>query len=147
MQAFSCQRGGFLVLEDITACAIKRDSKLIWSEPLAGVFRAGAAATRHIPPSAKIDVVVFVPQISAAIRRLGLASLLVPENLYPVFRETEMRSNDVRLPANSLAPDEALRPDLSDLKIAKARQDVSHQKLDQWIAAAIAELSDQKRAA
>jgi hypothetical protein len=59
MQAFSCQRGGFLVLEDITACAIKRDSKLIWSEPLAGVFRAGAAATRHIPPSAKIDVVVF----------------------------------------------------------------------------------------
>ena len=59
MQAFSCQRGGFLVLEDITACAIKRDSKLIWSEPLAGVFRAGAAATRHILPNAKIDVVVF----------------------------------------------------------------------------------------
>ena len=58
-----------------------------------------------------------------------------------------MRSNAVRLPANSLAPDEALRPDLSDLKIAKARQDVSHQKLDKWIAAAIAELSDQKRAA
>jgi hypothetical protein len=114
---------------------------------LAGLFLAGAAATRHVPPSAKIDVVVFVPQISAAIRRLGLASLLVPENLYPVFRETEMRSNDVRLRANSLAPDEALRPDLSDLKIAKARQDVSHQKLDQWIAAAIAELSDQKRAA
>ena len=110
-------------------------------------FGTGAAATRHMPPSAKIDVVVFVPQISAAIRRLGLASLLVPENLYPVFRETEMRSNGARLPANSLAPDEALRPDLSDLKIAKARQDVSHQKLDQWIAAAIAELSDQKRAA
>jgi hypothetical protein len=89
------------------------------------------------------------PQISAAIRRLhlDLASLLVPENLYPVFRETEMRSNAVRLPANSLAPDEALRPDLSDLKIAKARQDVSHQKLDKWIAAAIAELSNEKRAA
>jgi hypothetical protein len=59
MQAFSCQRGGFLALEDITACAFKRDSKLIWSEPLAGVFRAGAAATRHILPGAKIDVVVF----------------------------------------------------------------------------------------
>jgi len=29
MQAFSCQRGGFLILEDITACSFKRDSKLI----------------------------------------------------------------------------------------------------------------------
>jgi hypothetical protein len=58
-----------------------------------------------------------------------------------------MKSDGVRLPANSLAPEEALRLDLSDLKIAKARQDVSHQKLDKWIAAAIAELSDQKRAA
>ena len=48
-----------MVLEDITACSFKRDSKLIWSEPLAGVFRAGAAATRHILPNAKIDVVVF----------------------------------------------------------------------------------------
>ena len=58
-----------------------------------------------------------------------------------------MRSNAVRVLENAFAPDEALRPDLNDLKIAKARQDVSHQKLDQWIAAAIAELSDQKRAA
>jgi hypothetical protein len=58
-----------------------------------------------------------------------------------------MRSNGVRLPANSLAPDEVLRSDLDALKKAKARQDVSHQKLDRWIAAAIAELSDQKRAA
>jgi hypothetical protein len=58
-----------------------------------------------------------------------------------------MRSNRVRLPENSLAPDEALRPDLSDLKIAKARQDVSHQKLDKWIATAIAELRDEKRVA
>ena len=58
-----------------------------------------------------------------------------------------MRPNGVRLPANSLAPDEALRSDLDALKKAKAKQDVSHQKLDKWIAAAIAELSDQKRAA
>ena len=78
-------------------------------------------------PSAKIDVVVFFSQFSAAIRRLDLASLLVPENLYPVFRETEMRSNAVRVLENAFALDEALRPDLSDLKIAKARQDVSHQ--------------------
>jgi hypothetical protein len=67
--------------------------------------------------------------------------------LYPVFREIEMRSNGVRVLEDSLAPDEALRPDLSALKIAKARQDVSHQKLDKWIAATIAELSDQQRAA
>jgi hypothetical protein len=56
-----------------------------------------------------------------------------------------MRPNGVRLPANSLAPDEALRSDLDALRKAKAMQDVSHQKLDRWIAAAIAELSDEKR--
>jgi len=94
-------------------------------------------------PSTKIDAFVFFPQISAAIRELDWASWLVPENLYPVFRETKMRPNGVRLPANSLAPDETLRSD----KKAKAMQDVSHQKLDKWIAAAIAELSEQKRAA
>jgi hypothetical protein len=58
-----------------------------------------------------------------------------------------MRPTSVRLPANSLAPDEASRTDLDALKMAKVRQDVSHQKLDKWIATAIAELSDQKRAA
>jgi hypothetical protein len=58
-----------------------------------------------------------------------------------------MRPNRVRLPENFLFPDRALRADLDALKIAKARQDVSHQKLDRWIAAAIAELSDEKRAA
>ena len=56
-----------------------------------------------------------------------------------------MRPNDVRLPANSLALDEALRSDLDALRKAKARQDVSHQKLDKWIAAAIAELSNTAR--
>ena len=85
MQAFSCQRGGFLVLEDITACAIKRDSKLIWSEPLAGVFRAGAAATRHIPPSAKIDVVVFLPANFCRYSQARSGFVVGTENLYPVF--------------------------------------------------------------
>jgi hypothetical protein len=58
--------------------------------------------------------------------------------------------NFARLPENSLFPDDALRPELSELDalmIAKARQDVSHHKLDNWIAATIAELSDNKRAA
>lgn len=56
-----------------------------------------------------------------------------------------MRPNHVRLPENFLFPDGASKPDLDALKTAKARQDVSHQKLDTWIAAAIAELSDEKR--
>jgi hypothetical protein len=38
-------------------------------------------------------------------------------------------------------------PELDALMIAKARQDLSHDKLDKWIAAAIAELSDKERAA
>ncbi len=53
-----------------------------------------------------------------------------------------MRPNSARLPENFLFPDHALKPDLDALKTAKARQDGSHQKLDQWIAAAIAELSN-----
>jgi hypothetical protein len=58
-----------------------------------------------------------------------------------------MRPIGVRLSENLLFPDDALRPDLDALKTAKARWDVSHQKLDSWIAAAVAELSDEKRAA
>jgi hypothetical protein len=37
--------------------------------------------------------------------------------------------------------------DLDALETAKARQDMSHQKLDRFIAAALAELSDEYRAA
>jgi hypothetical protein len=53
-----------------------------------------------------------------------------------------MRPNIVRLPRNVLFSDEISKTDLDALRMAKARQDGSHQKLDQWIAAAIAELSD-----
>jgi hypothetical protein len=56
-----------------------------------------------------------------------------------------MRPNRARLPENLLFPDGASKPDLDALKTAQARQDVSHQKLDTWISAAIAELSDEKR--
>jgi hypothetical protein len=58
-----------------------------------------------------------------------------------------MKPNRVRLPENFLFPDDASKPDLDALTTAKARQDVSHQKLDKWIAAAIAELRDEKRVA
>jgi hypothetical protein len=58
-----------------------------------------------------------------------------------------MKPNCVRLPENFLFPAGASKPDLDALQTAKARQDVSHQKLDKWIAAAIAELRDEKRVA
>ena len=58
-----------------------------------------------------------------------------------------MRANSVRLRENFLPPVDASGPDLEALKKAKARQDVSHQKLDKWIADAIAELSDDERPA
>ena len=37
------------------------------------------------------------------------------------------------------------RPDLEALATAKARQDASHRKLDKFITAALAELSDRRR--
>jgi len=58
-----------------------------------------------------------------------------------------MKPNHVRLHNDSSSPDEASRPDLEALETAKAMQDQSHRKLDQFIAAALAELSDEYRAA
>ena len=53
-----------------------------------------------------------------------------------------MGPNGGRLPENSLFEDDPWRSDLDTLKIAKARQDLSHMKLDQWITAAIDELKN-----
>jgi hypothetical protein len=58
-----------------------------------------------------------------------------------------MKPNRARLPKDVLFPDHASRPDLEALETAKARQDMSHQKLDRFIAAALAELSGEDRAA
>ncbi len=52
-----------------------------------------------------------------------MAFLLVPENLYPVFRGTEMKTNVVRWLENFRFPNVALRPELDAPKVAKARQD------------------------
>ena len=52
-----------------------------------------------------------------------------------------MRPKNVRLRDNSLSPDEASKSELEALKSAKARQDISHQNLDEFIAAALAELN------
>ena len=53
-----------------------------------------------------------------------MASSLVPENLYPVFRATEMKTNFVGVLENFLFPNHALRPELDALKIAMAGQHV-----------------------
>jgi hypothetical protein len=65
----------------------------------------------------------FFPQVSAAIRGPNMASSLVPENLYPVFRATEMKTNVVRVLENLLFPNDALRPELDALMIAKTGHD------------------------
>jgi len=57
-----------------------------------------------------------------------------------------MRPNRVRLREDSSSPGDASRRDLEALATAKAMQDQSHRKLDQFIAAALAELSDEYRA-
>jgi hypothetical protein len=61
--------------------------------------------------------------------------------------DIHLREDSLRLREDSLFPDDAPRPDLEALETAKARQDVSHQKLDKFIAAALAELSGEDRAA
>ena len=63
------------------------------------------------------------------------------------FGENQMRPKSVRLRENSLSSDDASKSELEALKSAKARQDISHQNLDAFIAAALAELNRQDRAA
>jgi hypothetical protein len=57
------------------------------------------------------------------------------------------RPASARLPKNVLFQDNGAIPDLEALQTAKARQDESHQKLDQFIAAALAELGGGDRPA
>ena len=53
-----------------------------------------------------------------------MASSLIPENLYPVFRATEMKTNFVRvLEKLPVSEPRAARPELDALMIAKAAQD------------------------
>ena len=60
--------------------------------------------------------------------------------------DIHLREDSLHLREDSLFPDDAPRPDLEALETAKARQDVSHQKLDKFIAAVLAELSGEDRA-
>ena len=58
-----------------------------------------------------------------------------------------MKPNRVPLSDDACVPDDASKSDLDTLETAKARQDLSHQKLERFIAEALAELSDEVRAA
>jgi len=58
-----------------------------------------------------------------------------------------MRPKNVQSREDVLSPDEASRQELEALQAAKAGQDISHQKLDRFIAAALVELSRGDRAA
>ena len=58
-----------------------------------------------------------------------------------------MRPKNVQSREDVLSPDEASRQELEALQRAKAGQDISHQKLDRFIAAALVELSGEDRAA
>jgi hypothetical protein len=114
------------------------------AEPVA---HPGYACCRITPWSQSKPASSFFRANFCRDRRTKLASLPAPENLYLVFRGDEMRPNDIHSREDSLFPDDASRPDLEALETAKARQDVSHQKLDKFIAAALAELSGEDRAA
>jgi hypothetical protein len=57
-----------------------------------------------------------------------------------------MTQNHDRLGEELSIPDEMSRPEGEAFETAKARQELSHQKLDQFIAAALAELNDDERA-
>ncbi|HXN70567.1 MAG TPA: hypothetical protein VN926_23285 [Bradyrhizobium sp.] len=58
-----------------------------------------------------------------------------------------MTPNHDRLGEELSIPDETSRSEGEAFETAKARQDLSHQKLDQFIAAALAELNDDERGA
>lgn len=61
-----------------------------------------------------------------------------------------MKPNFVQLLESFLFANDTLKSEIGEidaLRIAKAKQDVSHDKLDKWIVATIAELSEEKRAA
>ncbi len=62
-----------------------------------------------------------------------------------------MKPNRLRLPKDVLFAEDSFSnvapgPDLTALETAKARQDASHRKLDAFIAAALAELGDDRTA-
>ena len=104
------------------AQALSRPAKEVGKQARSSTY-SGRALRRRVTAWQALELTSsFFPQSSAAIRGPNMAFLLVLANLYRVFRATEMKTNVVSLLENFLFPNDALRPHLDALKIAKARQ-------------------------
>jgi hypothetical protein len=106
-------------------------------------FPGGGCGTSHSDERRK-TASSFFAQISAAIGELDWHLTSAREFVAGISGD-EMRPNSVHLREDFLSPDDASRSDLEALETAKAEQDASHQKLDQFIAATLAELSGENR--
>jgi hypothetical protein len=105
------------------AQALSRPGKEVCKHARSSTY-SGRALRRQVTAWQALELTSsFFPQISAAIPGPNMAFLLVPENLYAVFRRTEMKTNVVRLLENFRFPNDALRPELDTPMMAKARQD------------------------
>ena len=105
------------------AQALSRPGKEVCKHARSSTY-PGRALRRQVTAWQALELTSsFFPQISAAIPGPNMAFLLVPENLYAVFRRTEMKTNVVRLLENFRFPNDALRPELDTPMMAKARQD------------------------
>lgn len=97
------------------AQALSRPSKEVCKHARSSTY-SGRALRRQVTAWQALELTPsFFPQASAAIRGPNMACLLVPENLHPMFRGTEMKTNFVRLLENFLFPNDALRPELDAL--------------------------------
>ena len=102
-------------------------------------------AARHILPRQENHIVFFCANFRHT--RPSKLPLTSAREFVTSISGDEMRPKSVDLRKNLRSPDDASRQELEALKAAKAEQDISHQKLDRFIADALAELSRDDRAA
>jgi hypothetical protein len=102
-------------------------------------------AARHILPRQENHIVFFCANFRHT--RPSKLPLTSAREFVTSISGDEMRPKSVDLRKNLRSPDDASRQELEALKTAKAEQDLSHQKLDRFIADALAELSRDDRAA
>src|SRR5882762_19535 len=79
------------------AQALSRPAKEVYKQARSSTY-SGRALRPQVTRRQALELTPsFFPQVSAAIRGPNMASSLIPENLYPVFRATEMKTNFVRV--------------------------------------------------
>jgi hypothetical protein len=101
-------------------------------------------AARHILPRQENHIVFFCANFRHT--RPSRLPLTSAREIVTSISGDEMRPKSVDLRKNLRSPDDTSREELEALKTAKAGQDMSHQKLDRFIADALAELSRNDRA-